>query len=412
MAGRHRTHRLAWISGAGVLAAVIAVVAVFADRYQGQEEKPAPAPTEASQTQPESAMSVVLATAESRTFEDRLEVAGSVLAERFALVSARIPGTLDDIFVDEGDYVEAGKTVLFQTDSVKLKNAVEIAKEQVRVAECAVAEKQALLEKTQIALSQAKTDLERYRDLNERNAIARQAVEHQQLQVESLEAEVRHIRTLIDLAKAQLEQAKLNLRIAEKDLADSAVKAPVSGRVSQRMKEPGEMAGAGTPVVRIDDLSRLEVSVFVPAEYYERIRPGKTIMRVRVGTVDLGEVPVTYKSPVVEPKLRTFQVKALIESPPPEVVPGCLADVTLVFDARQGVGVPSKAVLDRLGRSVVFTVVDGRAKMVPVSVGWEQDGFREVLSGIAAGQPVVVMGQSMLDDGDPVRVVDNQEGDQ
>ena len=75
------------------------------------------------------------------------------------------------------------------------------------------------------------------------------------------------------------------------------------------------MAAAGTPVLRIEDLSVLEVSVFLPEEAYTSVQPGKTKMRIRVGNVDLGERPVSYKSPTVHHKLRTFEVKGLVASP-------------------------------------------------------------------------------------------------
>ncbi|MBC7338183.1 MAG: efflux transporter periplasmic adaptor subunit, partial [Clostridia bacterium] len=63
----------------------------------------------------------------------------------------------------------------------------------------------------------AEADLARYKDLAQQSAVSRQMVEHQEAQVRQLEADVRHVRTLIELAKAQLEQARLNLKIAEKD---------------------------------------------------------------------------------------------------------------------------------------------------------------------------------------------------
>jgi RND family efflux transporter MFP subunit len=352
---------------------------------------------------------VVLLPAGRRTFEEKLKISGTVLAKRFALVSARIPGTLDQLFVDAGDVVEAGKTKLFQTDALKLQQAVAIAQQQVAVAECALQEKYALLDKTQVARDQAFADLARYRQLRQQNAIAQQVVEHQEAQCQQLEADIRHIKTLIELAKAQLEQARLNLRIAEKDLADSLVVAPISGRVSMRLKEPGEMAGAGTPVLRIEDGSLVEISVFVPAEYYDRVEEGKTKLRVRVGQTILQDLAVTYKSPTVEPRLRTFQVKALVESPPPEVVPGALAQVEVILQTRTGVGVPAQAVVQRSGADVVFTVQEGRARALPVQLGLEMDGWREILSGVDENTPIVSMGQSMLDDGARVRLLEQKK---
>lgn len=392
--------------GAGALAAIVAALETDG-RARGTAGSPAGAGESTAQSaadRPRAA--VVLTPAKTMRFEQRLAIAGTVLAKRFALVSARIPGTLDAVFVDEGDVVEAGKTRLFQTDAVKLEQALAIARHQLTVAECAVREKEALMDKTLVALEQARIDLARYRKLRDQNAMANQTVEHQEAQCRQLETDVRHVQTLIDLSKAQWEQAKLNVRIAEKDLADSLVVAPLSGRVSKRLKEPGEMAGAGTPVFRIDDGSLVEVSVFVPAEYYDQVQPGQTRMRVRVGSTRLEGLPVTFRSPTVEPRLRTFQVKALIESPPPEVVPGALAHAELVIASRQGVGVPSRALVARGGRTILFTVVGEAARELAVEPGMETDGWREILSGLSPGAPVVTMGQTMIEDGAPVRVVE------
>ncbi len=352
-------------------------------------------------------VAVVTIAARQMLFEERLSIAGTVLAKRFALVSARVPGTLDQVFVDAGDVVEAGTTKLFLTDSLKLEQAAAIARQQLTVSECTVREKQALLEKTQVALEQALADLARYRQLREQNAIAQQVVEHQAAQCRQLETDVRHTQSLIDLAQAQLEQARLNYRIAQKDLSDSLVTAPISGRVSVRLKEPGEMAGAGTPVLRIEDGSLVELSVFVPAEYYDRVQPGATKLRARVGSAALADLPVTFKSPTIESKLRTFQVKALVESPPAEVVPGAMAHVELILSARQGVGVPAAAVLQRDGQAVVFMVgPEGKARRAAVEPGLETDGWREIRRGVSAGAAVVAMGQAMVDDGTAVRVVE------
>jgi RND family efflux transporter MFP subunit len=195
--------------------------------------------------------------------------------------------------------------------------------------------------------------------------------------------------------------------MAEKDLADSLVLAPLSGRVSERFKEPGEMAAAGTPVVKIEDLSVLEISVFLPEEYYARVEPGKTQMRIEVSGIDLGARPATYKSPTVNPKLRTFEVKALVESPPAGVAPGCLAEVVIVMDERTGVGVPLMAIGRRGGHSVVFLVEGEQARMVQVKTGRSVGGWTEIVEGdVTAGTPVIRMGQQLVEEGTPVSVVE------
>ena len=346
---------------------------------------------------------VVLTPAKTMTFEDRIVVAGSIEAKQFALVSARIPGTLDAVYVDEGDSVEAGKTKLFQTDSLKLIKAVAMAEQGLSVAECSVKEKEARLEQVLADKEQAEVDMKRYQELGQHNAVPKQLVEHQESKFKQALAMIKHAEALLALEKNKLEQDRLSLMMTEKDLADSLVLSPISGRVSKRSKEPGEMAAAGTPVLRIEDLSVVEIEAFLPEQYYARVVVGQTKIRVRVAGMDLGTRPVTYKSPTVNPKLRTFEVEGVIESPPAGLVPGCLAEITIVMDSRLGVGVPTAAVQQRGGRSVVFAVDGEQARMIQIKTGREMDGWTEIVKGeLPAGAPVVTMGQHLVEDGTPV----------
>ena len=350
---------------------------------------------------------IVVTTAKQMTFESRVVVSGNVQAKNYALVSARMPGPLDAVFVDEGDFVEAGKTQLFQTDSVKLSKAVALARQGQTVAECSVREKQAFLEQSSAQNEQDAKDLERYRELSGQNAISEQMYEQQGSQVKQAEAMVKHKQALISLATAELEQAGLSLIMAEKDLADSLVLAPISGKVSQRMKEPGEMAAPGTPIVRIEDLSILEISVHVPEKFYAQVRPGHTKMQIGVSGIDLGDYPVTYKSPTVHPKLRTFEVKGIVETPPDGVVPGCLAEVSITLDGRPGIGVPTDAIQRRGSEKVVFVVDKEQARMIPVTPGRESGGWTQVTAAdLTADVPVITMGQAQVEDGTNVSPVE------
>jgi RND family efflux transporter MFP subunit len=354
-----------------------------------------------------SRLPVVVTPAKQMTFESRVVVSGNVQAKNFALVSARMPGPLDAVFVDEGDVVEAGKTQLFQTDSVKLSKAVALARQGLTVAECSVREKQAFLEQSLAHNDQAAKDLERYRELSSQNAISEQMYEQQGSQLKQAGAMVKHKQALISLATAELEQAKLSLIMAEKDMADSLVMAPINGKVSERMMEPGEMAAPGTPIVRIEDLTILEISVHVPEEFYAQVEPGQAKMRINVSGIDLGSYPVTYKSPTVHPKLRTFEVKGIVETPPDGVVPGCLAEVEITLDGRPGIGVPTDAIQRRGDEKVVFVADKDQARMIPVTAGREFNGWTEVTAAdLVAGMPVITMGQAQAEEGTAVSLVE------
>jgi len=80
--------------------------------------------------------------------------------------------------------------------------------------------------------------------------------------------------------------------------------------------------------------------------------------------------------------------------------------VSLILGRRQGLGVPKQAVQQRSGKNIVFIVEDNKAKAVAVELGWETEGWQEIRAGMSAVAPVITSGQSLVDDGTPVRVLE------
>jgi RND family efflux transporter MFP subunit len=361
----------------------------------------------ASATTTAEAQTVVVTPAASHDFERSLRVVGSLEPARFAMVSARIPGVLDEILVDEGDAVVAGETVLFKTDSLKLGKALEIARQDEAVAASALLEREAYLEQVEADHHQALLDVERFRRLVDKGAATARHLEQQESRFAQVTAGIKHAKALVALAKTQAGQAVVATAIAQKDLDDATVRAPIDGRVTVRFREPGEDAGKGKPILRIENLTALDVSLFLPEEVYSKVRPGSTSLRVRVGDVDLGDIRVTWRSPTVDIMLRTFEAKARLETPESSVVPGRLADVDVVLDERTGLGVPTGAILHRRQGTIVFVVRDGVAIRRMVTTGLASRGWTEITGdGLSAGDAVVTTGQEYIEDGTSVRPVE------
>ena len=358
----------------------------------------------------ERAVPVVTTMPQARDFERVLLVQGNIEPKNFAVVSPRIPGTVVSIFVDEGDAVTAGETKLFQTDADNLKENVEIGRHNLTVAQCAKEQAIAGLENTSADLHKAKLDYERFTRLFEKEAVTADAFEQQESQYLQLQAAEKLARAQVNLAAAQEDQAEAALAIAQKNLADATIYAPINGNVSARLLEPGEMGSPGVPVLRIDDTTVVEVAAFLPAQYYPDIVSGQTLMRIQVAGIDVGRHAVTYKSPTINPKLRTFEVKCLLTNPPAGVAPGAMAQISIILESRRGLGVPSVAIQQRGGRNVVFIVRDNISHQVVVQPGIEMDGWTEVRDGEVNEQTAVVtMGQYMIEEG--TRVAVQKEGE-
>ena len=349
---------------------------------------------------------VVLTPARRMVFEERLTVQGNVEAARTAVVPARLEGTLEAIYVDEGDPVTAGRTALFKTDSLKVEKSLEMSLQGLAVARCAQREKEASLERDQADLHKAETDYHRYAKLLAEGAVTQEAFEQQESRHLQAKATVKYAQSLVDLAVEQVRQAESAVSIARKDLADTVVYAPISGTVTQRYQEPGEMGTTSDPVLRIEDTSELEVSAFLPASYYGRVVPGVTRMRVRVNGDGIGDRILWYRAPSIDERLRTFEVKCSLTDPLDSVVPGAIAEIEVLLDRTEGVGVPVEALQQRKDGAVVFTVRKGAAHMVAVRTGIESDAWVEILDdALSADAPVITMGQDFVEDGTAVAVV-------
>jgi multidrug efflux pump subunit AcrA (membrane-fusion protein) len=352
-------------------------------------------------------VSVVITRSRVMTFEEDIETFGNVESKNYALVSVRIPGVIDDIYVEEGDYVVAGKTELFQTDKIKVNQAVEIARQAVAVAEFSHRARLATVARVEADFKKARIDYERFKRLYENDkAVTKNALESQESHFKQIEASLEEVRASADLAERQMEQARSNLIIASKDLEDSLVKAPITGYVSARYCEPGEMAEAGTAVLRIDDLSVLEISAFLPDQYYSRVQKDETEMRVSANEMDLGELTITYRSPTIDNEMRNFEVKASLDEPPEGVAPGAMAKINVVLSRHDAMGVPRDSILKRTIGRIIFLAQGGRARMVKVETGLEMDGWVEILSGdLKEGDLVITMGQDQLEDGSLISIL-------
>ncbi len=375
----------------------IACYVLFSSILFGQEQKE---------------VSVTTEKVKKMVFEEALKVQGNLDASYKAKVSARIPGAIESIFVQEGDSVIKGKTKLFQIDSLKLEKNVEIREQELAIAKCALKEKQARLKQTSADLEKSKADLKRFRLLWESNSISADDYEKVQLKYKISEASVEHTQTLIELSREQLKQAELALGIAEKDLRDSTIFSPIDGKVSMRLQEPGEMAAPGKPIVIVENPKSIEVSAYIPAKYYSQIIPGKTKCEISIESSIRKSSDIDYKSPTINPAMRTFEVKATLKNENNSLIPGSLAEVKLILSSNESLGVPVKSILTRDGKRVIFIRNNNSiAKMVEISTGTENNGWTEVTSDfpLKEGDEVITQGNYLLNDGMRVKTITRGE---
>ena len=206
-------------------------------------------------------------------------------------ISAKLAGKIEQIFVNEGDYVKSGqKLVQMQTNILNAELAQAQAIIKVREAELASA-KAALMQKTS-SLKNAESRYKRAKSLLEKNATSEQVFENDQAVYESAKAELDGARAAIQQAEAAILAAKADAARIQADIDDSSLTAPLEGRIQYRISEVGEVLNAGGKVLNLVDLTDVYLTFFLPEESAGRVKIGAD---VRLLMDALPNVPIPAK---------------------------------------------------------------------------------------------------------------------
>lgn len=323
-----------------------------------------------------------------------ISATGTIKATQQANVGAKVSGRVEKVEIDEGEKVDQGDpiVVLQQVDfTLAVKDAeasVNNSKASVRVAE--------------VSLEKARDDFDRYVKLHTEKAVSDQMFE-----------EVRTAKRLaeenLELARTGLARAKTQLELTEQRLSDSVIRAPFDGIVVAKAVNEGEFVSqASPPLVRIMDLSKVKIDVGIPEEHSQKIQVGQTAsLKVDAYPNANFEGKVITVNPHVDERSRAFNVQVEVPNDYPDhfLKAGMFARVTIFTGQRDNVVlVPKSALLTLDGKRVLFIVKDLIAARREVEVGFEDDESAEIVSGVSAGESIVVKGNWGLSDGQQVVV--------
>jgi RND family efflux transporter MFP subunit len=186
--------------------------------------------------------------------------------------------------------------------------------------------------------------------------------------------------------------------------------APAGGYVTSKGIVEGQQVEPGMELYTITELAR----VWVEADLYEQEARAARIGQEAVLTLPYDpavrlEGRVAYVQPLLDPASRTLKVRLEFPNPDLALKPGMFADVALTLEAAEGVSVPDSAVIDSGTRQVVFVGLGGgRFEPRLVRIGVRGEGRAQVLSGVSAGEQVVVRANFLLDSESRLRALVEQ----
>jgi len=355
---------------------------------------------------------------------------GAIHSPRMVMVFPKIPGTVKKVYFAEGDMIQEGQILLtLEDDEIRLsmeqaKASLESAESQYRAMIAPPREEH--LEKARSAVEQAKEALSIAEKSYERGLGLREADMIPQMELDRFESEYKRALSAVEMAErdldlllqgpteeerrgalAQVEATRKALEIARLRLDYTHVRAPISGMIMSMEVVEGEMlVEKGKPIL-MAALETLEVKINVPEKQIRNIRVGQDVTMV-VDAMDQEEFhgSVSAISPMVDLKSGTVTVSVEVDNPGQKLRPGMFCRLHVVLERHEGVLIiPKQAILYSRGQKQVFTVKEDVAHLTEIETGLEDETRVEALSGVRAGDPIIVVGQNTIRDGAKVRVV-------
>jgi len=288
----------------------------------------------------------------------------NLVAENEVKVLSEVEGRVLTLRVEEGDWVKNGQVL-----------ATLVRDDQ------AIAFKKAQLKETN-----ARAAFDRATELVERELISREE---------------------FDKLNIDHEIARQELAEAEWALKKTTIIAPFSGRVTARMTQLGQHVRPGDELFQVTDFDPLIARIYLPERDVLGLEEGRNV-EIRLDAAD--EVyfagRIRQISPVVDTSTGTVKVTVEATEPPKQVRPGSFVTVNIVRETHpQALLLPREAVLRELQKAHVYVAEDDVAEKRAVTLGLEEGDLIEVISGVEAGDRVIVTGQGGLKDGSAVKIL-------
>jgi membrane fusion protein, multidrug efflux system len=317
--------------------------------------------------------------AKIRDLRQLLPLSGSLRAVNQATVKAKGAGEVREVLVREGEAVKAGQVLVkmdtsdYQARLDQAKGALQAARGQLEIATKSRDNNKALLDKGFISKTAFDNAASQY-----------------------------------DIARANVESARGALDVAQKALADTVIRAPISGLISSRTVEPGEKVPVDFHLLDVVDLRQMEMEAAVPASEIMHVALGQEV-QVRVeGMAQPLKGKVARINPATQAGSRSILVYIQIDNPEGALRVGMFGEAQLTIAKKTGVlTVPQSAVRNEAGATYVYAIENGKLVQKPVTLGMRGDAGEgdavEIVAGLDNGARVVKTNLGSLQVGSEVR---------
>ncbi len=345
------------------------------------------------------AVNVTVSDVKVQTIEETATYTGELKAAESTSVSAKVSGNIEAVYCEVGDYVNEGDILLQidNTDYLTQYNQANAAYQS------ALSQSRTVVSAAQIEYNNAKTNLDNQKVLYDNGAISK-------LAYDTAVSRFDNAKINLDAAVEQsgVGSAKAMLDAAQNSLSYTTVKAPISGYISSKNANVGQMASPGFEIFSIKKTDVVNAQINVTESVISKVVIGA---KAKISVDSIGEIiegNVTVASPTKNAQTGMYHISISIDNPDGILKDGMFADITLTLsDSVDTLVVPSDSILEGVdGKKYVYITDGATAIKTEVSVGIITEEYTEILKGVNEGDKVIVSGKEYLsDENNEVKIV-------
>lgn len=391
--------------------------------------------TEKPTIQPEKIVPIQVAKVQRGEINSLLTVSGLVEPKEAVRVFSKTVGQVKEILIQEGDQVKKD-TILMRLDDEQIRLQVAQARANLDSAQASlerikagarpqeVSQVEAAVRQAKINMDSAEENYLKMQKLFSEGAISEQQHDQAKNQLEIARAQYQSASESYKLitegasaqdiraVEAQVRQAQSALELAQSQLNNSIIKAPISGSVTSISVKTGELASSAIPLLSILDISELSVKTGISEKDIGVVQIGQEAeIFIDAFPREKFSGEVASKGVLVDPVSKTMEIKIRIKEPPVVIPPGVFARANIITEHNtDALIIPSTALTRKADGLFVFVLENDEqtVKRRSISTGITQGNRVEVLDGLTDNEIVVILGNISLEEGDLVRVTNRE----
>src|SRR5690348_11010632 len=349
-------------------------------------------------------------------FGETVNANGTLAAFDQTTVSVKVPGRLGAISVDLGSVVRRGQVIaqispedyqlrVQQADAALAQARARLGLSPEGKDDAIDPEKTSTIRQARAVYDEARYNRDRAAKLVEQGVIAKAEFDSANSAFRVAEGRYQDAYEEVRNRQGILAQRKSELALAQQQLKDTSVVAPLDGVVQEKRSSVGEYLAAGAPVVNIVRIDPLRLRAEIPERESRQVHTGQDVRVTVEGDSTVYSGKVMRLSPVISEQNRILMVEADVRNNG-TLRPGSFAHAEIVTnDAKMAVTVPNNAIVTFAGIEKVIVVQNGKALERPITTGRRSPEFTEIVAGVNVGEKVVV-DPGNLQSGQAVEVVD------